>query len=240
MTKKKSKKNNVSSKNESAAAIIDDSENAVPNVTTNIADTNERDLFDTTNKTMRKRKELLNDFYLNAKRTKVISDSDDDDDVSDESKKNSNRGSARNGFSNGTKTNGVGNPSSDGSVDFTSSNISLTTSSSGHDLTSTPINAEKRLALNKSIFLHNKSRSNGYVNKNKSSEMTDEINCQRTPSSVDTNQGETTQSQQVAKTFVSTNKHSKQHSESNKKCVCWDNCDFSNSQVSDIDVDYVS
>lgn len=72
MAKKKSKKTNVSSKKQSSATIIDDGENAVSNITTNTADTNESDLFDTTDKTMRKRKEHLNDFYHKQKRTKGL------------------------------------------------------------------------------------------------------------------------------------------------------------------------
>ncbi|CAF1666678.1 unnamed protein product [Rotaria sp. Silwood1] len=187
MAKKNYNKKNIpkSQSTTTAGNNFDDNDNSMLNPIVNAADENENEFFDKTDKVMKKRKEHLNDFYHNVKRTKVVSNIEDDneDDTLDESTENPNHELPNNGLSNSTKSREINYSCSNDSADCSSSNVSLTTSSYGPHFSSTPNNTEKRLELNKSILLHNKNQSDQSLTNKRSSEMIGENNCDRFSSS---------------------------------------------------------
>ena len=73
MLKRKYNKKNISKKIQpttESRTDFDDKENSVANTAINSANENEKDIFDKTEKVMKKRKNHLQDFYHSAKRTK--------------------------------------------------------------------------------------------------------------------------------------------------------------------------
>ncbi|CAF3985921.1 unnamed protein product [Rotaria sp. Silwood1] len=221
MAKKNYNKKNIpkSQSTTTAGNNFDDNDNSMLNPIVNAADENENEFFDKTDKVMKKRKEHLNDFYHNVKRTKVVSNIEDDneDDTLDESTENPNHELPNNGLSNSTKSREINYSCSNDSADCSSSNVSLTTSSYGPHFSSTPNNTEKRLELNKSILLHNKNQSDQSLTNKRSSEMIGENNCDRfSSSSKHMDKNTLAASEQIDKTPASTNRGSKNHLKSNQ------------------------
>lgn len=73
MSKRKYNKNNISKENQpttTSTTDFDDNENSMANETINSSNQNEKDIFDKTERVMKKRKKHLQDFYHNAKRAK--------------------------------------------------------------------------------------------------------------------------------------------------------------------------
>ncbi|CAM4823105.1 unnamed protein product [Rotaria magnacalcarata] len=181
----------------------------MPNPTVNATDENEKEFLDKTDKVMKKRKEHLHDFYRNAKRIKVVSniEDDDEDNTLEGSIENPNHELPNNDLSNNRKSREINYSGSNDSADCSSSNVSLTTSSYSPHVSSTPNNTEKRLELNKSILLPNKNQSDQSLTNKRSSEMIGENNCDRlSSSSKHMDQNTLAASQQIHKTPVSTNR----------------------------------